>query len=435
MFIVFLTLTVICLLGTVFVFVHSFYLCPYFEVNNADDPRWRVFDFNSRQAAEGDIYNVAEVPSINSVELVSPRRLRFGFTPKVRTNSWKVMAGNGTRLHYEGPLPEVQFADTAYEDTFVFIPEGINLYKPMKIVFNFGTTEERKAGGLSWGDNYYTPLSDVPFSMKQPYSIDEWAGISTYDPELFEARSIIGHHVDMNAPAMERSMQVFRFIMEKIKDATGIPSDAVQAASPLETYEFLSSGKGKGWCENNALAYYLFANAVGVKTRLVDRAGKFGLLKLTGHYFCESWIPEYAKWVYVDCMINIGNIRNMDNIPLHTVELKKLVDLNAINGCTYVRYNKETGSLVTLEAGEELYNRIKRGMTKEIVFAFKFGYPNNKSFSKVKNFLKYTTLLHAPFALPKKYLVKIFFLSGLKICFLVMLISGIGVFILKRVSG
>jgi len=30
-------------------------------VNNATDTRWRVFDSNSRQVTEGDIYNVAEV--------------------------------------------------------------------------------------------------------------------------------------------------------------------------------------------------------------------------------------------------------------------------------------------------------------------------------------------------------------------------------------
>ena len=73
-------------------------------------------------------------------------------------------------------------------------------------------------------------------------------------------------------------------------------SDRVQASSPLETYKLFTAGKGKGFCENKALVYYLFANAAGVKTRLVDVAGRFGPLKLTGHYFCESWLPETNAW-------------------------------------------------------------------------------------------------------------------------------------------
>ena len=64
----------------------------------------------------------------------------------------------------------------------------------------------------------------------------------------------------------------------------------------MKTYEMMHTGKGRGFCENNALVYYLFANAAGIPTRLVDMAGKFGPLKLTGHYVCESWIQEHSCW-------------------------------------------------------------------------------------------------------------------------------------------
>jgi hypothetical protein len=375
---------------------------------------------------------VAEVPAITKVTLAGRRRLRFEFTPRVKTSSWKVLDANSGALLHQGRYPEVQFPDTAMEGEYLFAPEGVTPVKPMKITFNFGTTEDRLNAGLSWRDNYYTPLSDIPFSLKEPYAVDEWVGLPDDDPEIIEAKRILASQpVDLSAPPWERAQQVFLFIMKSIKNATGTPSDEVQAASPLKTYRMLSSGKGKGWCENNALVYYLFANAAGVKTRLVDRAGKFGPLKLTGHYFCESFIPEYAKWVYVDAMINIAFIRNIDGIPLHTVDLKKLTDLHALNGCTALAYDKE-GDTLAVKAADEYYPRIRRGLTGEIVLAYKFGYGRNKSYCKTGNFLNYTTLLYAPFALPKRYLVKFAFLYGLYISAVLAILTGLCLVVLKR---
>ena len=50
---VFLALAGVCLLGTLAVFFHSYYLESYFNVHVVNDPRWRIFNFNSRQAARG----------------------------------------------------------------------------------------------------------------------------------------------------------------------------------------------------------------------------------------------------------------------------------------------------------------------------------------------------------------------------------------------
>ena len=423
-------LTIVLFIGCLCIFLHSNYLVSYKTVKSFKDPRWRIFDFNSRQATEGEIYNVVEVPAIRRVRLAGDRKLRFEFTPPVKTSSWKIIDAEDRSLISEGAYPEIRFPDKGITKTYVFIPEGVSLIKEMAITIGFYPKENYKNDGLSWPDNFYTPASEIPFSLKETYSIDEWAGIPDNDPEIIEARRILGQAVDMNVPVLKRAEQVYCFIMNRIGDSGGTPSDEVQEASPLETYELLSTGKGKGWCENRALVYYLFANAIGIKTRLIDRAGKFGPLKLTGHYFCESWIPEYAKWVYIDPQINIAHVKNQDGRPIHTVDLKKLVDLRAINGCTFTRYDKDTGGLAEVD-GESMYDRIKRGLTGEIVFAYKFGYGNNKSYSKVKNYLCYTTLLYAPFALPKLYIIKYMFLYGFYISFVLAFIVGIG-FILQR---
>ena len=138
-----------------------------------------------------------------------------------------------------------------------------------------------------------------------------------------------------------------------------------------------------------------------------------------------------GPWMYVDPQINIAHVTNQDGRPLHTVDLKKIVDLHALSGSLFTTFDTETGTLVTKE-GEKFYPRIKRGLTGEIVFAYKFGYGNNKTFSKSKNFLYYTTLLYAPFALPKLYLIKYFFLYGFLVSFIVTLLFGFSLILFRN---
>lgn len=428
LFYFFLVILIICLIGLVYAFTDSYYLRSLRTVSNVNDPRWRVFDFNSRQATEGDIYNVAEIPVISKVKEISPRKLRFWFSPPIKTTSWKIIDFNTGKVMGRGSQPEIQFPDHAYKGTIRFIPEGVLLFKELRIDMEFYSGENYNKKGLSWGDNFYTPASDIPFSLNKPHSIDEWVGFDRDDPELAEAKRILGNTVDTTSTSLRQSEQVYKFVMNKIEGAGGTPSDEVQSSSPLETYKLFISGKGKGWCENKALIYYLFANAAGIKTRLVDLAGKFGPLKLAGHYFCESWIPEYGKWVYVDPQLRIANIRNHKGIPMHTIELKKLVDLNVLEGTSATVYRDDR--LVPVN-GSELYSKIAGNIPPYTVIAYKFGYANNKNFSKISNFLKHTTLLYAPFTLPKLYLIKYIFLYGFIVSLMLTFLAGFLIIIKK----
>ncbi|MCK4466685.1 MAG: hypothetical protein KAU83_13320, partial [Bacteroidales bacterium] len=98
-------------------------------------------------------------------------------------------------------------------------------------------------------------------------------------------------------------------------------------------------------------------------------------------------------------------------------------DLNALVGSVATVYDVDTGTLIRKE-GESLHNRLKNGMTGELVLAYKFGYGNNKNFSKIRNFLNYTTLLYAPFTLPKLYMIKYIFMNGFIVCSIITLFSG-----------
>ncbi len=423
-------LTILCLIGTLAIYLHSYYLDSYFNVHVFKDPRWRNFNFNSRQATEGDIYNVAEIPAVRRVKLVGLRRLRLEFVPPIKASSWTVVNIEDGTVNTLGRHPEVQFRDEPHLFAVKFIPEDVELIKDIIIEFHFYPAENYQKMGLSWDDNYHTPRSSVPFSRKRAYSVDEWVGLPADDPEFVEAKRILGTSIDASAPTLEKAEQVFCFILDKLTAPRGSRphTDRLQEASPLETYELMSTGQESGACENNSLVYYLFANAAGVKTRLVDIAGKFGPLKLTGHSFCESWIPEEACWCYVDPQSRIVNFRTPEGKLLNFLEVKKVYDLDMYHGCIVRKYDRGTNTLVskTAEGSGGYYFR------GDIVIAYKFGYGRNKSFSKVKDFLSHTTLLYAPLALPRGYLLKYIFLNGFCLGLALTLVSGLTLVLLKK---
>lgn len=386
-------LTVLSLTGLTFIFFRTY-----------RDPRWRVFDFHSRQATEGDIYNVAEVPVISGTKLVGPRRMRFEFLPPIQARSWEIHVRSTGEI-IRNPFPEVSFSSEAQTETFRLIPEGHDLLSPIEITIQFYPQENYTKANLSWPDNYHTPVATPRFSRRPPYSVREWAGLRDPDLDVILAKSILEDRINSSAPALERSADVFRVVMEDLKDAGGVPSDEVQDASPMQTYDMLQSGRGKGFCENVALVYYLFANAAGIKTRLVDIAGKFGPLKLTGHYVCESWIPEHGAWCFVDPQSRVAHVKTAKGRLLNTLDIKRLVDLGVLDTCTVHRYNPTTGTMDGRDA-VEFNEHMADYLADDLVLAYKFGYARNMTFSRLHDFLFYPTLLYATFAAPRLYLIK-----------------------------
>ena len=213
-------------------------------------------------------------------------------------------------------------------------------------------------------------------------------------------------------------------VMDDLKGSSGIPSDELLDASPMSTYEIMRSGKGKGFCENSALVYYLFANAASIPTRLVDMAGKFGPLKLTGHYVCESWLQDHGRWSYVDPQSGVASVHNSDNAVLHTLEIKKVVDMGLLGTCRVFQHDPGTGRVDDRDASD-FAARINGYLMGDVVLAYKFGYVRNLTFRRLRNFLKHPVLLYATFRLPNLYRLKIALAVLLSICWSFALVSGL----------
>ena len=114
-------------------FYKSYYSNWDAGIETRNDPRWRVFDFNSRQATEDEIYNVAESPVVKKVSLSGKRKLLFEFSPEIKTDSWTIISKTTGKVLSESPLPEIQFPDSAYHDTFVFKPKGKSFAKDIEM--------------------------------------------------------------------------------------------------------------------------------------------------------------------------------------------------------------------------------------------------------------------------------------------------------------
>lgn len=388
------------LLFLVFLFLDTYYWRSLRTVRNRNDPRWRVFDFHSRPASEIEIYSVAEIPAVQSVKKTGRRRLRLVFHPPFHKTSWRVLDAQTGELIWPGPSAEIPFPNSPQRKTCRLTPEDIPGDQDVRIKIDFYPEEKYAENQLSWPDNYWLVESTVPLTPKRPFFAAEWAGLAANDPELEEARRIIGDRISSHSSSLGRAEQVFLFTMEALRKSGGTPDDRLQAASPLETYHYLTGGR-KGFCENRALVYYIFANAVGIKTRLIHAAGKFGPLKLTGHYFCESYIPEARTWIYVDPTTGVARARHREGKLLHTLDLKKLFDLGSEEEVVYSLYDEETRSLIDQAAKEpNVY------LVGDLVIAYPFGYGRAKSFSKTQNFLRYPTLLYSTFPVPPLFWIK-----------------------------
>jgi hypothetical protein len=397
MFRFFLALAILSLIAMAFFFADTYYLRSFRTVHNAGDPRWRVFDFHSRQAVDDEIYAVSEFPAVKRVRLAGPRRLLFEFHPPFDKASWKVIDAKTGKLLSQGRRPEIAFPDSPYRSVFRFETEGLPAGREVALEIDFYPKEKYHERGLSWGDNFWLAHSTVPFTPEAPFSAAAWAGFDASDPELVKAREILAGKVAAGGTTVERAERVFLFVVEALRQSGGTPSDEIQAFSPLETYQCLI-GAGRGFCENRALVYYLFANAAGITTRLVDLAGKFGPVKLTGHYFCESFIPETGEWMYVDPQSSIARATLGPDRPLSTLELKRLSDAGALSEIVLHAVDAQSGTVAAKPAEKPMAY-----LVGDIVIAYKFGYGKDKSFSKIKNFLHYPTLLYSTFPVPRYF--------------------------------
>ena len=90
---------------------------------------------------------------------------------------------------------------------------------------------------------------------------------------------------------------------------------------------------------------------------------------------------------------------------LHTLDLKRLVDLEMLEPCRIKYFDPGKNDIIDRDA-TAFFQDITGYLKGDLVLAYKFGYAKNFSYSRLKNFLFYPTLLYATFPVPRLIYLK-----------------------------
>lgn len=84
---------------------------------------------------------------------------------------------------------------------------------------------------------------------------------------------------------------------------------------------------------------------------------------------------------------------------LDTLEVKRLIDLGVYDSAVVRRFNFENGKIEDEDA-EKFFKSSINYYGGATVIGYKFSYPKNKGYSRLKHFLFHPTLLYAEFKIP-----------------------------------
>jgi hypothetical protein len=214
-------------------------------------------------------------------------------------------------------------------------------------------------------------------------------------------------------------------LLDNLDDKRGIPNDAIQQATPLETYQMALSGQSGIWCSNFASVYYLFSNAIGIRTRKVSVGGMIGIVKYSGHGFCESYIPEQNRWATVDINSRLFAITDRNGQVLNTLDLSEVLQANSVDLQVFEYQNGQIQSVPYAQACQP-----HRYYFTENCLTF-YRLPDKHSGKFMKYLNKPTTLIHTNHDVPYDYTRRMIHVWLWAIS-LVGLIISLGVWVVRR---
>ncbi len=196
---------------------------------------------------------------------------------------------------------------------------------------------------LERGMHFPTALAQVrtklPVGRFKRHPVSYWTDDYHYlgAAKLAEADRIVREEMQIatgDAPLV-RMEKIIRHLRTRWLKAGGVPKDDFRWVDPLQIYQEMCTGTGKGWCTQNAQVYTFFANRAGVPTRYVfGSTTQDNRLVYNGHSWAESYLAEHQRWVYVDPQASIIAVYRRDGTPLNSADLLHLCLHDALDGIT-----------------------------------------------------------------------------------------------------
>lgn len=362
------------------------------------------------------IYNVSDVPRITGFRILSKAVVRIKLSDEVKCNKWKVTPDTGGAYSVENRHPEIKALDWRHEYTIA--PVGCDAHAgEMKVQLNYMPSSIYEGTGYTTPDAYQLMNSSLPVGKHRTYSLEEWGGFGRTDPEMEEAKKIISVlNIEEMSGTKEKLRAIGKFVLDKMDDKRGVPTNRMERATPLVLYNAVLAGEGGVWCSHFAKVYHLFANAAGVTTRLVVASGKLDGINFSGHSFNESYLPEYDTWAFVDLTSNKLYVENELGAPVSTIELFRAVRNGNYSGLKTEVYDQ--GEILKVDYRETADSE-KLYFNENTVFIFHRIFRKDLA-SKVQTYLFKPRLAYSENHIGSKHLTKLAFFYGWFACAIVL---------------
>lgn len=248
--------------------------------------------------------------------------------------------------------------------------------------------------------------SSIPYTDLCRYSFGDFCDISWIDPaEQESVKKILSERlkVDTCTSTLSKIELITSHINSIAHRDTNIGLNFVwNTYTACQIYNAAVEGKTNMTCNEYSEVYYLFANLAGVQSRRVGVVGfgsSDGVVKISGHHFDESYIPEQKKWAFVDITSNKAYVLNDSNEVLNTFEIlmaNVATDYSGLRAVSLsgdstivvpyfdIRQNEayyfDTDCLVQYKFGDDRFN--KKNQLKRYLFSpepvLSLNYSNNK---------------------------------------------------------
>ena len=351
----------------------------------------------NRAVSRDTITDVTEMPRVVGHEMVLRGVLELQLSRTGGTNTWVITPDEGEAYEVNAQFPQVKMLDRYH----TFQVEGKNGGVSFSFTIDYCPTEVyAEAGQTHPDDNYFISQIDLPVWKNETYSLDDWCGWDLKEKELSRAGELVKEALGEGMTTADQIEAVGKWLLDRLDNRRGIPSDQMQGASPLGMFELADSGVSGIWCGNFAQIYYLFANAAGIRTRLVSVGCMLDGVKYSGHGFCETYLPEKGRWACVDVHSRIFLMRNRDGRELNTLDLAEILRVNSVaaNAVVYKDGEVETVDYQEVCRSHQMY------FNENSIFLFRL--PEGSSGKITRYFTRPRTLAASNHDIPCDYGVR-----------------------------
>jgi hypothetical protein len=361
----------ITLFLSLIIFTVSFIINIYIYQNKNEGYVYVLSNYNS-------IYYPEELPAIVKFENTLSDNVSIILSSSNEETEWRVSNGDSTYTIMKD-FPEV------------YLPNNGNTYESnfeicrIKDNFCFELNLQRQNLG-----DIQVITSSIPFINVDRYPFSDFCDISWINSSEREfVKSILKDQlqIDTCSNTLSKIELITSHINSIANRDTNIGLNNVwNAYTACEIYKYAVEGKTNLTCNEYSEVYYLFANEAQIYTRRVGVVGlgnSDGIVKISGHHFNESFVPEQGKWAFVDITSSKSYVLNKHLTVLNTFDI---LMTNVMGNVESLQTIALTGdSVVSLPYNETRSNE-QYYFDSDCIIQYKYG---DDRFNKVNQFNRY----------------------------------------------